>query len=99
LTGVSCPSSSLCVAVDDAGNAVTSRNPSSGLAAAWIVTAIDTANNEGIRLNAVSCPTGSFCAAVDASGNLLTTTRPTLAAAGTWQRANIDGSDSLMANA
>ena len=33
LTGVSCPSSSLCVAVDRSGNVVTSTNPAGGAAA------------------------------------------------------------------
>ena len=40
LYGVSCPSSGLCVAVDRAGNVVTSTNPTGG-AAAWTVTDVD----------------------------------------------------------
>jgi hypothetical protein len=40
LAGVSCPSTSLCVAVDGAGNVVTSTNPTGG-GAAWTVTDVD----------------------------------------------------------
>src|ERR1700693_295330 len=54
LTSVSCPSSNLCVAVDDVGNAVTSTNPAGG-ASAWTVTNVDVFSQDGLA--GVSCPT------------------------------------------
>src|SRR5579862_4299956 len=52
LTAVSCPSASLCVAVDDSGNVVTSTNPAGG-AHAWTVAHVDGSQ----ILNGISCPT------------------------------------------
>src|SRR5919198_4752230 len=67
LVGVSCPSTSLCVAVDySGGNVVTSTNPAGG-AAAWTVTNVDGSprlQSSGVRLSAVSCQTNSLCVAV-----------------------------------
>ena len=60
LMGISCPSVSLCVAVDSAGNVVTSGKPAGG-ASAWTVTHVDP---EFEGLSAVSCPSVSFCVAV-----------------------------------
>jgi hypothetical protein len=73
---VSCPTETLCVAVDFIGNVLTSTNPTGG-AAAWTVTAIDPTSH----LMGVSCPTTTFCAAVDFAGNVLTSTDPTGGAA------------------
>jgi hypothetical protein len=64
--GVSCPSSGLCVAVDDNGNVVVSSNPTGG-AAAWTVTNIDGNNS----LRGVSCPSIDLCFAVDGIGNVV----------------------------
>jgi Bacterial Ig-like domain (group 3) len=69
LEGVSCPSSGLCVAVDQFGNVVTSSNPTGG-AAAWTVTHVDGINS----LAGVSCASSSLCVAVDRSGNVVTGT-------------------------
>jgi len=70
LTGVSCPSTSLCVAVDTHGEAVMSTTPTTG---GWSVQSnIDSTNN----LLAVSCATAALCAAVDLSGNILVSTTP-----------------------
>src|ERR1019366_9950291 len=60
LGGPSCPSSGLCVAVDNRGNLVTSSNPTGG-AAAWTVTDVDGSNG----LDGVSCPSSGLCVAVD----------------------------------
>jgi hypothetical protein len=72
LKGVSCPSSGLCVAVDQSGNVVTSSNPTGG-AAAWTVTHVDGFNS----LSGVSCPSSGLCVAVDQSGNVVTSSNPT----------------------
>ena len=71
LRGVSCPSASLCVAVDDLTSVVTSTNPTGG-AGAWTVTNVAPA----IGLRGVSCPSVSLCVAVDDSGNVVTSTNP-----------------------
>lgn len=89
---LSCPTSSLCVAVDYAGNVLTSTNPTGG-ASAWTVAAVDPVNRD---LMALSCPTTTFCAAIDFAGNVLTSTNPTGGAAA-WHPAPIDGSESLIA--
>jgi hypothetical protein len=82
--GVSCPSTTLCVAVDAAGNALVSSDPTGG-AIAWTTTHIDTDVTSGCTgtgltcqppLVGISCPSTTLCAAVDFSGNLLTTTDP-----------------------
>ena len=64
VTSVSCASSSFCVAVDKAGNALTYRG------AAW--GAPQAVDPEGLGLESVSCPSVTFCAADDNSGNVLT---------------------------
>ena len=70
LGAVACPSSTLCLAVDSAGSAVTSLDGG----ATW-----STASplGAGHTLNDLSCPTVTFCAAVDSSGNVLTSSTPT----------------------
>ena len=69
--GVSCPSVSLCVAVDQQGNVFTSTNPAGGLPA-WSGP-IDI--NQGGFMNAVSCPSVKLCVAVS-DGSVLTSTNP-----------------------
>lgn len=71
LVDVSCPSVSLCVAVDADGNVVSSTDPAAG-ADAWTVDKVD--GDHVIR--AVACPTASFCVAGDTDGNILTSTDP-----------------------
>lgn len=97
LRGLSCPSTGLCVAVDGAGNALASTNPTGG-AAAWTITHADTDRRYGCSgsgltcqppLVGVSCPSIAQCAAVDFSGNILTTHNPT--AAGPWSSTPSDG--------
>ncbi len=71
LTGVSCSSNLECVAVDAAGNVVTSTHPTGG-ASAWTLAAVDNAG-----LTGVSCPlNATFCMAVDSQGNYVDTNNP-----------------------
>src|ERR1019366_8664802 len=84
LSGVSCPSSSLCVAVDGAGDVVTSVAPTAG-AHAWAVTNVDGLN----ALSAVSCPSTSLCVAVDRAGNVVSSTDPGAGAA-VWTVTSVD---------
>jgi hypothetical protein len=74
LYGVSCPSSSLCVAVDSHGHAVISTNPTTATPT-WNTTTI-----EGVAdLTAVSCASTALCLAVDANGRAAISTDPTAA--------------------
>lgn len=89
LDAISCPSTSLCVAVDAAGIALASTDPTAAVPA-WTTSNIDNGN----RLTGISCVSGSLCVAVDKSGNALVSTDPT-AASPFWQAYDIDGSNYL----
>jgi hypothetical protein len=65
LSGVSCPSAALCVAVDGAGNVLTATSPTGG-SAAWTITNVDGPT----ALASVSCPSVSLCVAVDSVGRV-----------------------------
>jgi hypothetical protein len=95
--GVSCPSTTLCVAVDAAGNALLSTNPTGGTAG-WVTAHIDTNTSRGCvgtgltcqpPLVGVACPSVAQCLAVDFSGNVLSTTTP--GAPLPWTSTPIDG--------
>ncbi len=81
LTSVSCPSAGFCVAVDNAGNAVTYNGSS------WS----SPSNIDGSSsINSVSCPSATFCVAVDNAGNALTYN------GSSWSSpSNIDGSSTI----
>jgi hypothetical protein len=87
LTGVSCPTRSLCVAIDSAdnseGDVITSRTPT--LSGAWNTSAVD--RNDG--LTAVSCPLASLCVAADYVGDLLTSSNPRGGRLA-WKTAHVD---------
>jgi hypothetical protein len=86
LQAVSCPSTRLCVATDDAGNVWTSTDPTEG-ASAWTKANVD--GSEKI-LSGVSCPTEKLCVAVDyGGGDVLTSTDPT-GGAGAWTATDVD---------
>jgi Divergent InlB B-repeat domain len=90
LNDVSCPSTSLCVAVARFGNAVATTNPTGG-GEAWSAANIDGTT----AINSVSCPSLSLCVAADDSGNVLTSSDP--AGKGkTWSVTNIDGAAPLV---
>lgn len=85
LTGVSCPTSSLCVAVDKAGEVTTTTNPGSGV---WIPGA-----STGDELTGVSCSSPSLCLATDTSGEVLSSTSPTSTAP--WSAHEVDSKELL----
>lgn len=82
ITGISCPSATLCVAVDAAGRVMHSTNPI-GATTDWTKPARvnPTAATGGgfAGFSAISCPTTTFCIAIDngASNQIATTTDPT----------------------
>jgi hypothetical protein len=81
---ISCPSASLCVAVDAQGDVITSTNPTGG-GKAWTLTTVDTQTG----IDAISCPTTSLCVGVDNAGNVVVSTNPT-GGASAWTMSNID---------
>ncbi len=87
-TAVACQSESLCIAVDSAGNALTSTDP--GVAAPhWTGALIDAGSGP---LQAVSCAPAGPCLAVDAHGHALSQAIP---GASSWNSNDIDGGTSL----
>jgi hypothetical protein len=86
---LSCPSASLCVAVDDDGQVLTSTDPAGG-ASAWDVADIDGTD----AIASVSCPSLSLCVAVDAAGHVLTSTEPA-GGASEWKTAEPAGPTQL----
>jgi hypothetical protein len=90
LQAISCPSSALCVAVDNAGRALLGTHPLSGAAGAWSAAL----NVDGGRtLTSISCPTVALCVAVDGEGHALVSTAPS--APGSWAALDIDGATAL----
>jgi hypothetical protein len=69
LSHVTCPSVSLCIAIDGNGRTITSSRPTRG-ARAWKRTQVD---NYG--LSDLACPTESLCIAADDHGNVLVGSR------------------------
>lgn len=86
---VSCPSTSLCVAVDTAGDVLTSTDPDGG-APAWTLAHVDGTN----ALRSVWCVGSALCIAVDTAGNVVTSTDPT-GGAGSWHVVNTGSSSEL----
>jgi hypothetical protein len=89
LTGISCASQALCVAVDEAGHALISTNPTAGSSASWRPVEIDS----GRAQVGVSCASSALCAAVDAEGRISIATSPGTGAS--WSTATIPGGPSL----
>ena len=70
ISGMSCPSPSLCVAVTQNGEVLVSANPTA--AGSWSVSHVD-GNNAFL---AISCPTTALCVATDDRDNVVTSTDP-----------------------
>ena len=82
LTGASCPTETLCVAVDDAGHVMTSRNPTA-VAPVWTL-----ADAPGVFTD-VSCASASLCVAVNTAGFAVYSRNPGDPAP-TWTAQQID---------
>ena len=87
---VSCPTLSLCVAVDGEGNALATTTPT-GSKAAWSITHV-----ENDALLGVSCASPSLCAAASNDGNVVTSTDPT-GGAGAWTVTHLPGNVTWLA--
>ncbi len=81
ITGVSCPSTGLCVAVDGAGDVLNTTDPTGG-AGAWV-----TAPSVAEGFDGVSCPSTGLCVAVG-GGDVATSTDPT-GGTGAWTVASL----------
>jgi hypothetical protein len=68
ISGVSCLSTPLCVAVDDTGNVLTTTS-STEEASSWRLTHVT-----GVAPDGVSCVAPQFCVAVDHAGSIFTST-------------------------
>jgi hypothetical protein len=86
-TAISCPSESLCVAVDSGGDVVSSTNPTGG-AAAWKTVDVDDVVISGISCYATAAST--VCAGGDHHGNVVTSGDPT-GDAGAWKLTAVAG--------
>jgi hypothetical protein len=91
LSAVSCPSTDFCVAVDRAGDVITSTNPLGG-ASAWNVTSVDSGVNAG--LTGVSCPSAALCIAVDSTGHVVTSIHP-MGGPSAWTVTRLDQAGNL----
>ena len=92
ISRVSCPSTSLCVAIDASGNVLTSTDPTGG-PSAWEVGQLHDPN----QIDGLSCPSEGLCVADDIKGNVLTSTNPAGGAA-TWSApVNVDPNAGLYA--
>jgi hypothetical protein len=92
IQNVSCPSSSLCVGIDENGRVVTSTNPGGG-AGTW---STPVTIGSGNSLSHISCPTTSLCVGVTA-GAVVTSTDPTGGAAAWSAPVTVDGGSTLYA--
>jgi hypothetical protein len=81
---LTCATPSLCVAFDQAGNVITSTNPTGG-ASAWSTAP---GPDSGSTYSA-SCPSKSLCVAINGSGRIGTSTNPA-AGATTWSSQLVD---------
>jgi photosystem II stability/assembly factor-like uncharacterized protein len=86
-SAVSCPSESLCVAVDKTGDALSTSDPTAS-APSWSASEID----PGGPLNAVSCAPEGPCVAVDGHGGAFVNLYP---GSSSWSPRSIDGSTAL----
>ncbi len=72
LRGISCPTSTLCVAVDFSGGVWTTTNPALG-PSSWVPAKIPKAKS----LFGISCTSEAFCVLVGSGGLIFTSTNPT----------------------
>jgi hypothetical protein len=92
LTGGTCTSTSLCVAIDGAGNVLTLTKPTGG-PGQWHSAAVD----PGGSFVDISFRSPSLCVAVDDDGNMVTSTKPT-GGSRAWTLEHIDNADSVAGN-
>ena len=85
---VSCPKSTLCVAVAEDHNGLISTNPTGG-SGAWVPTKIGIWTSPVVAL---TCPSTTYCAGADGAGNVVFSLAP---ASSAWQSAPVDWTASV----
>jgi hypothetical protein len=92
LSGIACPSTGLCVAVDQRGTIIASTAPSTATPA-WHVVGT---SPSGLPFAAVACPSSSLCVAVGESGLIMRSTSP--ATANSWSETDsgVDGTVEIL---
>jgi hypothetical protein len=96
LASVSCPTASLCVALDSTGYVVTTTDPNGG-ASAW--SSSSSRINTSAGLYGLSCPSSSLCVAVgggSGEADVATSTDPAGGSA-TWRESTLSGGNQLSA--
>jgi len=97
LTGISCPTTGFCVAVDNHGDVIFSKKPSGGAKYWSKPVQVDTTAAAGggpAGFAGISCPSTKLCVAVDNAGQVDTSATPT-AGASSWTLAAVSGKPSL----
>jgi hypothetical protein len=90
LCDLSCPSTSLCVAMDGQGNVLTTTDPAVGNS--WTITYLGgEANWEG---SGVSCTSAPLCVGITEGRSIVTSTEPT-GGPGAWSRTEVDSNASI----
>jgi len=95
LDGLSCPSPSLCVAVDYWGRVISSTDPGAGTKAHWTQRKHVERHYTLDFFNSIWCASTSLCVAADEGGNVITSTNPAAGRSATWSREHVDGSPLL----
>jgi hypothetical protein len=97
LTGISCPTTGFCVAVDNHGDVIFSKKPDGG-AKYWSkpvpVDITPAAGGGPAGFAGISCPSAKLCVAVDNASQVVTSTTPT-AGASAWTAAALKDAPSL----
>src|SRR6516165_7760996 len=91
LMGLSCPSTTLCVATDQSGDVLTTAQPAGG-PSAWQRRNVD----GSAAIGQVSCPSVTLCVAVDNQGDIVASTDPGAASA-VWTVTNVDATNDITA--
>lgn len=87
VSALSCPSTTLCVASDDAGQVLFSTDPASP-SSVWTHFTV----SAGAELSAASCATTTFCVLGDSnSGNVYVSHSPTVTANASWTSVSVSG--------
>jgi hypothetical protein len=106
LLGISCPSTSLCVAVGELDTIASTTNPTGGPSAWHLAKPTGEANSDchehwvppclpaqERRVRGVSCPSAQLCIAVTGEGYIYSSTNPT-GPGDAWRVADVDGNGS-----
>jgi hypothetical protein len=91
LYGISCPTTSLCVAVGSNNTIASSTEPLApgGWQAVYAGEGVSAGNPNQRLIKGVSCPSAHLCVAVSITGKILTSTEPT-GSASAWQVTDFD---------